>query len=131
MAVMPPIPNKLRVSPTQMSTAIPFMKPLITVFGTNWMKRPRRSTLARMRMAPVSMITMLMKRSGSTPGWLASRSLPIAVTSRTVTAVMGAVGPEHCTRVPPKAAVINAMTPADKMPARAPRRWQHQRRRPS
>ena len=35
--------------------------------------------------------------------------------------VIGAVGPEHCTRVPPNRAVTTAMIPAEIMPANAPR----------
>ncbi len=36
-------------------------------------------------------------------------------------AVMGPVGPEHCTRVPPRRAVTVAMSPAEIIPAKAPR----------
>ncbi len=42
-------------------------------------------------------------------------------TTTAVTAVIGAVGPEHWMRVPPSSDVIDAMMAAEMMPANAPR----------
>lgn len=48
------------------------------------------------------------------------RSLFVKATTSTMMAVMGAVGPEHCTRVPPNRAVMVAIIPAESMPIKAP-----------
>ena len=97
------------------------MNPLITTLGTQRTKRPKRKTAAAISSRPVSNNTRLINRSGSAMGCSASKPPVTALTSRIVTAVIGAVGPEHWTRVPPSAAVIRAITPADRMPAKAPR----------
>ena len=115
------MPKSDLVSPIQISTAMPFMKPLITTAGTKRMNLPSRNVPATTSKAPVINITMLMNRSGSTFGTSLRRPLPIADTSMTITAVIGAVGPEHWTRVPPMAAVMSAIMPAERIPGSAPR----------
>ena len=84
----------LRATPWKFSVHM-FMNPLITHLGTSRISRPRRKSPAITRVSPVSSSTRLMKRSGSAPGWSTSRPPPTAVTSSIVTAVIGAVGPEH------------------------------------
>ena len=46
---------------------------------------------------------------------------PLSVAPWLRTVVIGAVGPEHWTRVPPRRPVTSAMTPAERMPTSAPR----------
>merc|ERR1719238_2044396 len=52
------IPKTLLASPHQISTAIPFMKPEITMLGTNFTRAPTRQIAHKMR--KIAMITMVM-----------------------------------------------------------------------
>lgn len=58
---------------------------------------------------------------GSLPGPSSDRRSKAMATTVAATTLMGAVGPEHWTRVPPNRAVTREMMPAEIIPAAAPR----------
>ena len=100
--------------------AMPFMNPDTTTLGIHVTNLPSRSTAIKTRMMPLKIITRLMKCSALAPG-ICERSLSCAnATTTAVTVVMGPVGPEHWTLVPPSREVMNAMMAADIIPAKAP-----------
>ena len=55
-------------------------------------------------------------RSWTEGEMLLSRSVRLKATTTVETAVMGAVGPEHCTMSPPNKAAVVAIVPALRIP---------------
>merc|ERR1719201_1327113 len=53
-------PKTLLASPHQMSTAMPFMNPEITMLGTNLTREPTRQTAHRMRQSDITINVILM-----------------------------------------------------------------------
>ena len=72
------------------TTAMPAVKPVVTGYGTNSMKRPRRMTPMAKRMAPA--MSVASSRPPTPKRW----EMGARITTN------AAVGPDTCTREPPR-----------------------------
>ena len=79
----------------KMVTAIPAVKPVVMVYGTNLIREPNLKIPIKIRKIPANMEAII------------SPSIPCVATIPATTVAKAAVGPAICTRLPPKKETTN------------------------